>query len=135
MRNPRQIEFENPGDVDIFLIFFSIDSSNCINAKMFEEFSPIFFGKSQTKVKRNIDDASCQKIVLIFLAVCAFGLFILAPLAHFTVGQRTFSQEILDMDEYFFANGNKWSDGLEAPDGFDLDEELMEGEEYDGEDE
>jgi len=80
-------------------------------------------------------DASCQKIVLIFLAVCAFGLFILAPLAHFTVGQRTFSQEILDMDEYFFANGNKWSDGLEAPDGFDLDEELMEGEEYDGEDE
>ena len=39
------------------------------------------------------------------------------------------------MDEYFFANGNKWSDGLEAPDGFDLDEELMEGEEYDGEDE
>lgn len=34
------------------------------------------------------------------------------------------------MDEYFFANGNKWSDGLEAPDGFDLDEELMEGEEY-----
>jgi hypothetical protein len=75
-------------------------------------------------------DVDCQKIVLIFLAVCAFGLFILAPLAHFTVGQRKFSQEILDMDEYFFANGNKWSDGLEAPDGFDLDEELMEGEEY-----
>jgi len=72
-----------------------------------------------------------QQIVLIFAAICAFGLVIVAPLLHFTIGEKTFDPEHLAMDDQFFLNGNKWSG--EFPDGYgEAEEELLDGE-YDEE--
>jgi hypothetical protein len=65
-----------------------------------------------------------QQIVLLFSAVCAFGLLIVAPLLHFAVGKREFAPELIAMDDYFFMNGNKWAG--DVPDGFNEgDAELL----------
>jgi hypothetical protein len=73
-----------------------------------------------------------KQIVQIFAGVCASGL-VLAALLHCAIGQKTFSQELIAMDDHFFANGNKWSANSEVPDGFgDVQLELLEGE-YDEE--
>jgi hypothetical protein len=74
-----------------------------------------------------------QHIVLSFKAVCACGLFLVAPLMHFTIGTKVFDERDIAMDNHFFLNGNKWSG--DVPDGFEaLEEELLEGE-YDEEEE
>lgn len=70
---------------------------------------------------------SLKQIVLAFAAVCAFGLVVVAPLLHFTIGTKTFDPEHIEMDNHFFANGNKWKG--EYPDGYgEAEEELLEGE-------
>merc|ERR1712023_437865 len=75
-----------------------------------------------------------QFLVLIFAAICAFGLLIVAPLLHCTIGQKTFPAEYLAMDDHFFMNGNKWSG--EFPDGFNGAEvELLEADNDEDEEE
>jgi hypothetical protein len=82
----------------------------------------------------NFHGYNFQQIVLAFAAICAFGLFILAPLMHCVVGQKKIDPEIVAMDDHFFLNGNKW-DG-KYPTGFrDGDEELLEVGDYEDEDE